>query len=233
MSSSTAAGHTADPEYTPKSYTRIETLPTKFSRLNWGTEYTEKNFTETDLLWDSINPAHEFIAMDREWARAQHWPESMHLPSDLRKNVYLLESYHLLHCVTVIRKTFWQAVRREPEDSFRYAPPHAAHCIDMLRQYIICKADNTPLYSFGDNTVGDEQYRKCNSWDVLRDFATENSACYRDIPLDRDPSTFLLGEHFGYCDGGYDGVKMGERAGPWKHGVVWDGNECTEGNGHC
>jgi hypothetical protein len=41
----------------------------------------------------------------------------------------------------------------------------------------MCKADNTPLYLFGDDTAGDEQYRKCNNWDVLRDFATDNSAC--------------------------------------------------------
>lgn len=29
----------------------------------------------------------------------------------------------------------------------------------------------------------------------------------------------------GYCDGGYDGVREGERRGPWKHGVVFDGPE--------
>lgn len=93
----------------------------------------------------------------------------------------------------------------------------------MLRQYVICKADNTPLYLFGDDTAGDEQYRKCNSWDALRDFATDHSACYRDTPKDRDPDHFALGEHFGYCDGGHDGVREGERRGPWKHGVVFDG----------
>ena len=94
----------------------------------------------------------------------------------------------------------------------------------MLRQYVICKADNTPLYVFGDDTAGDEQYRKCNSWDSLRQFATDNSACYRDTPKDADPTTFPFGDHFGYCDGGYDGVKEGERRGPWEHGAVWDGS---------
>jgi hypothetical protein len=95
----------------------------------------------------------------------------------------------------------------------------------VQRQYVMCKADNTPLYLFGDDTAGDEQYRKCNNWDVLRDFATDNSACYRDTPLDVDPTKFALGEHFGYCDGGKDGMTEGERRGPWKHGVVFDGPE--------
>lgn len=109
-----------DPIYTPKSYSTspkfpqtlyeiltdfstttaiTQELPTKFTRLNWWTEYSERNFTETDALWDDINPAHGFIAMDRKWAKSQKWPDSMHLPSDDSKNVYLLEAYHLLHCV--------------------------------------------------------------------------------------------------------------------------------------
>jgi hypothetical protein len=74
-------------------------VPTQWKRFNWWTEYSEKNFTETDALWDAINPAHGFIAMDRDWAKERQWPNSMHLPSDDSKNVYLLEAYHLLHCV--------------------------------------------------------------------------------------------------------------------------------------
>ena len=106
----------AEPEYTPKSAgmpctlidlyrdsdnppARVETIPTQWKRLSWWTEYSDKNFTETDALWDDINPAHGFIAMDREWAKSKHWPDSMHLPSDDSKNVYLLEAYHLIHCV--------------------------------------------------------------------------------------------------------------------------------------
>lgn len=210
-----------EPEYTPKSAARVQTLPTQWKRLNWWTEYSDKNFTETDALWDDILPSHGFIAMDRKWAKSQHWPDTMHLPSDDSKNVYLLEAYHLIHCVTIIRKTFWEAIHRA--DKYTFNPPHAGHCIDMMRQYVMCKADNTPLYLFGDDTAGDEQYRKCNDWNALKDFATDNSACYRDTPLDVDRTKFPLGAHFGYCDGGKDGLKDGERRGPWKHGVVFDG----------
>ena len=65
----------------------------------------------------------------------------------------------------------------------------------------MCHADNLPLYTFGDNTAGDGQMHQCNSWDALRDFATRNSACYRDTE-----HPVLLGEHFGYCDNGFDGL---------------------------
>ncbi len=64
-----------------------------------------------------------------------------------------------------------------------------------------CGADSTPLYTFGDFTVGDGQLHKCRNWDQLRDFATKHTACYKDSV---DP--VLLKEHFGFCDDGRDGL---------------------------
>ena len=65
----------------------------------------------------------------------------------------------------------------------------------------MCKADNTPLYTFGDNTAGDGQMHQCRDWDALRDWATANTACYRD-----SVEGIPFGEHFGYCDDGKDGL---------------------------
>ncbi|OAL73383.1 hypothetical protein A7D00_1409 [Trichophyton violaceum] len=120
-----------------------------------------------------------------------------------------------------LRRTFWEAVNRA--DEYTFNPPHSAHCIDTLRQYVICKADSTPMYLYGDDTAGDEQYRKCQDWNSLRQFATDHSACYMDTPRVADPDTFPFGAHFGHCDDGTDGVVEGERRGNWKHGAVWDG----------
>lgn len=72
---------------------------------------------------------------------------------------------------------------------------------ELAIQSIMCHADNLPLYSFGDNTAGDGQMHQCRNWDTLRDYATQNSACYRDTDGD-----VLLIEHFGYCDDGKDGL---------------------------
>ncbi|KAG8527120.1 uncharacterized protein KY384_008549 [Bacidia gigantensis] len=66
---------------------------------------------------------------------------------------------------------------------------------------------NTPLYVFGDDTAGDGQYHQCRDWNALRDFATENTACYRD-----SVTPIILGDHFGYCDDGNDGVIDARRA---------------------
>ena len=68
-------------------------------------------------------------------------------------------------------------------------------------QSVQCNADSTPLYTFGDKTAGDGQLHRCRDWNELRDFATQHTACYRDSVGD-----IPLGDHFGYCDEGRDGL---------------------------
>lgn len=75
------------------------------------------------------------------------------------------------------------------------------HLLTRDHQSIQCNADNTPLYSFGDYTAGNGQLRKCKDWNSLREWATKNTACYRDS-VEEIP----IKDHFGYCDGGTDGL---------------------------
>lgn len=68
--------------------------------FHWTTDYSStENKSHTEKLWDQIQPSHGFIAIDRTWAEHHKWPESMYLPSDKTKGVYLLEAYHYLHCL--------------------------------------------------------------------------------------------------------------------------------------
>lgn len=55
----------------------------------------------------------------------------------------------------------------------------------------MCTAGDSLLYSWGRNITGDGQFRKCRKWSALRDWATENSACYRD-----SVDSIRLNEHF-------------------------------------
>ena len=65
----------------------------------------------------------------------------------------------------------------------------------------MCTAGDTLLYTWGRNETGDGQLRKCRDWTALRDWATANSACYRDS-VDAIP----INDHFGHCDDGTDGI---------------------------
>ena len=126
----------------------MDTLETTWSQMRWNTVYSPQNHSDSDDLWDAIDPSHGFVAMDREWAARQQWPITMYLPSDLSKGVYLLEAYHQLHCLVslrafslsiltnaikrIIRKTFWEAVEQRP---YTWSPSaHTDHCFDALRQ---------------------------------------------------------------------------------------------------
>jgi hypothetical protein len=104
---------------------------------------------------------------------------------------------------------------------------HALHCFDYFRQvsrlqhhvptfaalefgltqssrsqFIMCHADNTPLYTLGDHTSGSGQVHMCNDWTALRDYATENSACFKDRVGNETTR-----EQFGHCDDGTDGLE--------------------------
>ncbi|BCS28722.1 uncharacterized protein APUU_70292S [Aspergillus puulaauensis] len=175
---------TAEPDK-PAYYLNEDTTSKPF---HWTTDYSSaENKSHTEELWDQIQPSHGFIAIDRTWAEHSKWPESMYLPSEKTKG-------------KILRKTFWEAVDGEPYT--HHAPgAHMNHCFDALRQYVICNADTTPLYTFGDFTAGDGQMHQCKDWSQVREYATKNTACYRDS-VEHIP----LGEHFGFCDDGGDGV---------------------------
>ncbi|KAF7853642.1 hypothetical protein EAF04_010633 [Stromatinia cepivora] len=106
--------------------------------------------------------------------------------------VYVIDAYHQLHCLVIVRKTFYEILRGET--SFTYPIGHSNHCFDSFPQDIQCAAGDTLLYSWGLNTSGDGQERQCRDWNVLRDWATEHNACYEDGEELR-----LLLDHFGHC----------------------------------
>ncbi|KAM0798338.1 hypothetical protein BDR22DRAFT_780321, partial [Usnea florida] len=151
-----------------------------------------------DEVWEKVLPAHGIVAVDHQWAAERQMPATMSLPSDSSKGVYIIDAYHQLHCLTIVRKTFYEISRNQ---SLTYPLGHSTHCFDSLRQYVMCTAGDTLLYSWGRNITGDGQLRKCRSWSALRDWAAENSACYRD-----SITPIPVNEHFGHCDGGTDGL---------------------------
>ena len=179
-------------------------LPTVYKQFHWNTQWSSINTTLQDRLWDGILPSHGFVAIDRTEATDEDYPESMYLPGDKSKGVYLLEAYHQLHCLKILHTTMRESLTGS---EFTWTPgSHLEHCFDYLIQITMCNADTTPLYTFGDNTAGDGQTHKCKDWNTLREYATENTACYRDTVED-----VLLGQHFGYCDDGYDGMEEPRR----------------------
>lgn len=76
------------------------------------------------------------------------------------------------------------------------------HCLDSLRQYVMCNPDETLLYTFGRRDVGHGQVKMCKDWDRIRDWAQERSACY----FDSEPDSGI--QRWGNCQIG-DGLPVG------------------------
>ncbi|ERF70771.1 hypothetical protein EPUS_09484 [Endocarpon pusillum Z07020] len=167
--------------YADSSYTGIHTHPKKWVTLEWWSLYSvthQNQTTAVDAAWEALQPTHGIVAVDSQWADERQLLPSMELPGDTSKRVYILEAYHMLHCLKILRKTFYQILRRE---STTFKLQHSNHCFDALRQNIMCNADDTPLYTWNRRTAGDGQPRKCRDWNILRDWASEHKACYRNI----------------------------------------------------
>lgn len=57
---------------------------------------------------------------------------------------------------------------------------HDRHCMDALRQYIMCNIDDTLLKTWGHRDAGHDQEKKCHDWDRLRQWAEDRTASYLD-----------------------------------------------------
>lgn len=88
---------------------------------------------------------------------------------------------------------------------------HIDHCLTVLREDILCNADDTPRYTGGHHKQpgsGHGQVRLCRDWAQLDQWATEHSACFRtpEIYFDGTP----LEERYKSCPDGSEPWKSSE-----------------------
>jgi hypothetical protein len=93
---------------------------------------------------------------------------------------------------------------RESQDGREQSTPfeHQLHCVDALRQEVICNADDTPRYTGFQphKSSGLGQFRQCRNWKDLEAWAAENTACWRYIN-NTDPDFDSL-ERYKFCPEG-------------------------------
>lgn len=58
---------------------------------------------------------------------------------------------------------------------------HILHCLDALRQDVLCNADDTPRYTGFQHRglSGTGQFRQCRNWNQLEAWAQRHTACFR------------------------------------------------------
>ena len=77
---------------------------------------------------------------------------------------------------------------------------HIYHCLDILRQDIMCRPDDTPMPTTQErHKIGDGQERKCKDWNALITWTqnSEREACFRMFSDYRRMHTL---EQFAFCN---------------------------------
>ncbi|KAL9012797.1 MAG: hypothetical protein Q9173_002461 [Seirophora scorigena] len=192
------------------------------------TAYTDSNIEAADQAWDDINIDMGTVALDDAYVAAMDLPEAQRFPWDEKKSIYLLAGFHDLHCLVRIhpklpllshpsnslprkflltdvgsqQKTLreWISLKSRNLTPMESAE-HMFHCLDALRQDVMCYADDTPRYTDKTHISGVGQRRPCRSWSLLNAWAAERNACWRytGSHLAMNMSTL---ERYRYCPAG-------------------------------
>lgn len=195
-------------------------VPTPFKD---DTLFSPNNRSLSDAAWDNwvVDPG--IVALPHDWVKAKMLPQAQHWPWDGDKGVYLLNGFHNLHCLQLLRQSLIDAFEGKDINSddryIAHALEHNLHCIESLRQDAMCHADDTPRYSgYSKKEVsGVMQTRMCRSWDKLEAFARDHTACYRDIG--RGVEGFPQIEKYKFCPEGYVFAATGSPIPPWETGT--------------
>ncbi|OAL03443.1 hypothetical protein IQ06DRAFT_107597 [Phaeosphaeriaceae sp. SRC1lsM3a] len=178
---------------------------TRFSGLTFDsptpyhseTKYWNRNATdgEIDAAWDSIDTGPMAVALHDDYVKKAGLSPTSRFPWDTERSVYYLKGYHDLHCLKLIRKAI---TSKHNGDDRNFSLTHIYHCLDGLRQDIMCMADDTPMPAPALHHVGDGQIRKCRNWNQMLEWALEpeRHACFKWDDYREATNTLEL---FAYC----------------------------------
>ncbi|KAI8945736.1 hypothetical protein F4801DRAFT_567223 [Xylaria longipes] len=95
-----------------------------------------------------------------------------------------LESLHMLHCLKRIYQSHHQEHYREQQRDGAFTTAHLYHCLDVLREGIMCNADvsiNTLFWETPNKVQGARPGpRKCVDWDHLQSWADNRTLTASD-----------------------------------------------------
>ncbi|KAH3910656.1 hypothetical protein HBI56_189990 [Parastagonospora nodorum] len=132
------------------------------------TPFMSPNRSISDPLWTTLDSHPILIALSQPYIASHGLAPSATCPQDPSKQLYQVKALHHIHCLKSIRMAYLDAL--EGRESM--PPQHVAHCLDVLRQDVMCGADDTPtaFHGHGKKREGQEE-RMCRSWEGLVEWA--------------------------------------------------------------
>lgn len=97
---------------------------------------------------------------------------------------------------------------RVPVEEQTWEYEHLLHCLNVLRETVMCNADDTPLYTgllhgnINSSTprAGIASVKMCRDWNTLLEWGRARSACYRPVHWFEEGFPEL--ERYKYCPDG-------------------------------
>ncbi|KAH8799355.1 hypothetical protein F5884DRAFT_811623 [Xylogone sp. PMI_703] len=144
-----------------------------------GKTYAGPANPEIDEAWEELIGGRYFYITEDEAKDA--WGDSYKaFHYEMRGDIsYVagLDVMHTLHCVDMLRRT----LDKEYYENFpqpHFGRLHYDHCIDHLRQYIMCNADLTPVPtkwypSLGRDYTDSDQIHTCRNYGQIREFVNQ------------------------------------------------------------
>ncbi|KAF6842216.1 hypothetical protein CMUS01_03281 [Colletotrichum musicola] len=108
---------------------------------------------------------------------------------------------HQLHCLKRLRELIW-ASEKGLAEHWQYG--HGSHCIDYLRQALMCHGDLTPIYMMWSEEHGtfmgvQENVMQCRSWEAIIEWTASRNDTGMRVDGDHGKNTkghgFVEGAH--------------------------------------
>ncbi|KAH8881824.1 hypothetical protein GQ53DRAFT_667064, partial [Thozetella sp. PMI_491] len=147
---------------------------------------------DVDMIWNRLYQYGDGMKIDSE--SAKKLPNAtVVIPGTDGEGMVTLEVFHLLHCLNLLRKGLWpdrypdKAVFQDGvRDDFltTHHPSFSSrivHCIDRLRQNVMCHSNISPLFYTWDTgkeiprwMINMETPQKCRNFDRVNEWARDH-----------------------------------------------------------
>ncbi|KAK0127739.1 hypothetical protein ONS96_007253 [Cadophora gregata f. sp. sojae] len=146
-------------------------------------------------LWESL---YNFGITRISTEEARPMPnKTLPIPGDKGGYVVQLSVFHLLHCLNLVRRGLYGEVDMSNNDD-SLGIEHLDHCVDHIRQSIMCSSDVAPL-TFARRSMDEKPKAVAEVLHGCRDFsAVQRWALQRQISLEVDFDTVVTDDPLGW-----------------------------------
>ncbi|KAI0190131.1 hypothetical protein EV127DRAFT_511815 [Xylaria flabelliformis] len=125
-----------------------------------------------DSLWRGLFPSgNGLVSINESDREAQGLSETWPDPDTPGNGLYFMAGYHNLHCLAKIRTSIFQFQAQENQSE---PSAHIWHCIDQIRQTIMCNIDTTLVPMRGPKEFIDGHYHVCKDYRDVFEWASEH-----------------------------------------------------------